>query len=406
MNVTKRFLDYVSYDTQSDSNSKTVPSTLKQLELGKHLVEELHGLGVLNAHIDEFGIVYAWLEANGSDADTIGFIAHMDTALEMSGKDVKAKIIEHYDGNDIVLNEALSIVMRPSEFPILNRYINEDLIVTDGTTLLGGDDKAGIAMIMEMVDYLMHHPEIKHGRVAIAFTPDEEIGHGTDHFNVDKFGAKFAYTPDGGPVNVMSYETFHAASAFIKVHGTSIHPGSAKGKMINASLVAMELHQLLPMYQTPATTSGYEGFFHLCEIHGGVENADIEYIIRDHDKQKFNQKKELMKQAVEYLNYKYGVGTFELILEDSYYNMREIIEQDMTCVKLLEEAYENLGIDYEVEAIRGGTDGARLTFDGLPCPNVGTGDHNCHGKYEFVVISQMETGCKLLLKIVELQANS
>lgn len=403
MKVTERFLDYVAYDTQSDGKSNTVPSTEKQLALGKHLVEELHALGIENAHLDEYGIVYAWLEGNVEGVETIGWIAHMDTASEMSGKNVKARVVRDYDGKDILLNEKEQIVMKTSEFPFLKEYVNEDLIVTDGMTLLGGDDKAGIAIIMEALDYLVHHPSVLHGRIAIAFTPDEEIGRGTDHFDIQKFGAKFAYTVDGGPIQTISYETFHAASALVEIHGSSIHPGSAKGKMINAALVAMELHQLLPALETPAATDGYEGFFHLCELHGAVEEARMEYIIRDHDREKFERKKALMAAAVGFINTKYGTDCAVLTMEDSYYNMREKIEEDMSCVDLLEKAYASLGIAFEVEAIRGGTDGARLTYEGLPCPNIGTGDHNCHGKYEFVVVSQMETGVKLLVEMAKLQ---
>ena len=403
MTVTERFLDYVAYDTQSDGKPNTVPSSEKQLALGKHLVEELHALGIENAHLDEYGIVYAWLEGNVEGVETIGWIAHMDTASEMSGKNVKARVVRDYDGKDILLNEKEQIVMKTSEFPFLKEYVNEDLIVTDGTTLLGGDDKAGIAIIMEALDYLVHHPSVLHGRIAIAFTPDEEIGRGTDHFDIQKFGAKFAYTVDGGPIQTISYETFHAASALVEIHGSSIHPGSAKGKMINAALVAMELHQLLPALETPAATDGYEGFFHLCELHGAVEEARMEYIIRDHDREKFERKKALMAAAVGFINTKYGTDCAVLTMEDSYYNMREKIEEDMSCVDLLEKAYASLGIAFEVEAIRGGTDGARLTYEGLPCPNIGTGDHNCHGKYEFVVVSQMETGVKLLVEMAKLQ---
>ena len=403
MTVTERFLDYVAYDTQSDGKSNTVPSSEKQLALGKHLVEELHALGIENAHLDEYGIVYAWLKGNVEGVETIGWIAHMDTASEMSGKNVKARVVRDYDGKDILLNEKEQIVMKTSEFPFLKEYVNEDLIVTDGTTLLGGDDKAGIAIIMEALDYLVHHPSVLHGRIAIAFTPDEEIGRGTDHFDIQKFGAKFAYTVDGGPIQTISYETFHAASALVEIHGSSIHPGSAKGKMINAALVAMELHQLLPALETPAATDGYEGFFHLCELHGAVEEARMEYIIRDHDREKFERKKALMAAAVGFINTKYGTDCAVLTMEDSYYNMREKIEEDMSCVDLLEKAYASLGIAFEVEAIRGVTDGARLTYEGLPCPNIGTGDHNCHGKYEFVVVSQMETGVKLLVEMAKLQ---
>ena len=403
MTVTERFLDYVAYDTQSDGKSNTVPSSEKQLALGKHLVEELHALGIENAHLDEYGIVYAWLKGNVEGVETIGWIAHMDTASEMSGKNVKARVVRDYDGKDILLNEKEQIVMKTSEFPFLKEYVNEDLIVTDGTTLLGGDDKAGIAIIMEALDYLVHHPSVLHGRIAIAFTPDEEIGRGTDHFDIQKFGAKFAYTVDGGPIQTISYETFHAASALVEIHGSCIHPGSAKGKMINAALVAMELHQLLPALETPAATDGYEGFFHLCELHGAVEEARMEYIIRDHDREKFERKKALMAAAVGFINTKYGTDCAVLTMEDSYYNMREKIEEDMSCVDLLEKAYASLGIAFEVEAIRGGTDGARLTYEGLPCPNIGTGDHNCHGKYEFVVVSQMETGVKLLVEMAKLQ---
>ncbi|MEG0468783.1 MAG: peptidase T [Longicatena sp.] len=400
MNVQERFLKYVTFDTQSDENSSTTPSTLKQLELGKFLVNELHQLGIENAHLDEYGIVYASVSANTQGLPKIGFIAHMDTSPDMLGKDVKARIIENYDGNDIVLNKELKISMGPQEFSNLSTKKGKRLIVTDGTTLLGADDKAGIAEIMTMLERLLKEDKA-HGDIRIAFTPDEEVGRGTEHFDIKKFDADFAYTVDGGSVDCVDYECFNAASAHVEIQGNSIHPGDAKDKMINASLVAMEFHSMLPVQQNPAYTQGYEGFHHLCDMQGECEHASLSYIIRNHDEQLFEQQKKTFLDVAQFLNKKYPANTIRIKLEDSYANMRTIIEKDMRIVDLVKTSMKQLGIEPCSQAIRGGTDGARLTFEGLPCPNLGTGGYNYHGKYEYACIDEMEQSVELLLKIIE-----
>lgn len=400
MNVQERFLKYVTFDTQSDENSSTTPSTLKQLELGKFLVNELHQLGIENAHLDEYGIVYASVSANTQCLPKIGFIAHMDTSPDMLGKDVKARVIENYDGNDIVLNKELKISMGPHEFSNLSTKKGKRLIVTDGTTLLGADDKAGIAEIMTMLERLLKEDKA-HGDIRIAFTPDEEVGRGTEHFDIKKFDADFAYTVDGGSVDCVDYECFNAASAHVEIQGNSIHPGDAKDKMINASLVAMEFHSMLPVQQNPAYTQGYEGFHHLCDMQGECEHASLSYIIRNHDEKLFEQQKKTFLDVAQFLNKKYPANTIRINLEDSYANMRTIIEKDMRIVDLVKTSMKQLGIEPCSQAIRGGTDGARLTFEGLPCPNLGTGGYNYHGKYEYACIDEMEQSVELLLKIIE-----
>ena len=401
MKVQERFLKYVTFDTQSDENSQTTPSSLKQLKLAKYLVDELKNIGVTNAYVDEFGIVYGSLLANcEANCPKIGFIAHMDTSPDMSGENVKPRIIENYDGSDIILNEKLNIHMGPNDFESLNRNIRENLIVTDGTTLLGADDKAGIAEIMTMLETIIQK-NLPHGDIKIAFTPDEEVGRGTDHFNVKAFDADFAYTVDGGEVEFIDYENFNAASAVLDIQGLSIHPGSAKGKMINALLVGMEYHSMLPVEQNPAYTEGYEGFNHLTDMHGECEHAHMSYIIRNHDETLFEQQKEDFKRIADYLNKKYPENTITLQITDSYANMRQIIEQNMNIIELVKKAMEEIGLQPASAAIRGGTDGARLTYEGLPCPNLGTGGYNYHGKYEYVSINEMEKSVALLLKIVE-----
>lgn len=400
MNVQERFLKYVAFDTQSDENSSTTPSTLKQLELGKFLVNELHQLGIENAQLDEFGIVYASVSANTQGLPKIGFIAHMDTSPDMLGKDVKARVIENYDGNDIVLNKELKLSMGPHEFSNLSTKKGKRLIITDGTTLLGADDKAGIAEIMTMLERLLKENKA-HGDIRIAFTPDEEVGRGTEHFDIKKFDADFAYTVDGGSVDCVDYECFNAASAHVEIQGNSIHPGDAKDKMINASLVAMEFHSMLPVQQNPAYTQGYEGFHHLCDMQGECEHASLSYIIRNHDEQLFEQQKKTFLDVAQFLNKKYPANTIQINLEDSYANMRTIIEKDMRIVDLVKTSMKQLGIEPCSQAIRGGTDGARLTFEGLPCPNLGTGGYNYHGKYEYACIDEMEQSVELLLKIIE-----
>lgn len=401
MKVQERFLKYVTFDTQSDENSQTTPSSLKQLKLAKYLVDELKNIGVTNAYVDEFGIVYGSLLANcEANCPKIGFIAHMDTSPDMSGENVKPRIIENYDGSDIILNEKLNIHMGPNDFESLNRNIGENLIVTDGTTLLGADDKAGIAEIMTMLETIIQK-NLPHGDIKIAFTPDEEVGRGTDHFNVKAFDADFAYTVDGGEVEFIDYENFNAASAVLDIQGLSIHPGSAKGKMINALLVGMEFHSMLPVEQNPAYTEGYEGFNHLTDMHGECEHAHMSYIIRNHDETLFEQQKEDFKRIADYLNKKYPENTIALQITDSYANMRQIIEQNMNIIELVKKSMEEIGLQPASAAIRGGTDGARLTYEGLPCPNLGTGGYNYHGKYEYVSINEMEKSVALLLKIVE-----
>lgn len=401
MSVEERFLKYVSYDTQSDPYSETYPSTMKQLKLAEELTSEMLAMGIHDAHVDEFGIVYGTILSNADHpTDTIGFIAHMDTSPDLTGENIHPRIIRDYDGGDIVLNEAHNIVMSPSDFPTLKKNIHDDLIVTDGTTLLGGDDKAGIAEIMEMAETIIKN-DLPHGTIKIAFTPDEEIGRGTDNFNIEKFGADYAYTVDGGDIESVDYENFNAAAADITIHGLGIHPGTAKGKMINSLLVAMEFQQMLPVHENPAYTEGYEGFQHLTHMEGNCETTKMEYIIRNHDKQQFEKQKKTFHRISEYLNQKYGSHTIDLKIVDSYANMREIIEKNMHIVQQVKEAIRELGLEPTSQAIRGGTDGARLTYDGLPCPNIGTGGCNCHGRYEYVSINSMHKGVELLLKIVE-----
>lgn len=403
MKVQDRFLQYVAFDTQSQEGSLTTPSTLKQLKLAEYLVGELKELGLDNAYVDEFGIVYASLASNldaNQHAKKIGFISHMDTSPDMSGENPKPRIVSNYDGKDIVLNEDLNIVMKPEEFETLYNKVGEDLIVTDGTTLLGADDKAGIAEIMTMLETIVKN-DLKHGDLKIAFTPDEEVGRGTDHFNVPAFDADFAYTVDGGEVDFIEYENFNAAGAEVEIQGRSIHPGSAKGKMINALLVGMEFHNMLPVEQNPAYTEGYEGFNHLTDMSGECEKAHLSYIIRNHDEALFEAQKEDFRRIADYLNKKYPEGTITLTIKDSYANMRQIIEQHMDVVDLATKSMKEIGLSAQAVAIRGGTDGARLTYDGLPCPNLGTGGYNYHGKYEYASIQEMEKSVELLLKIVE-----
>lgn len=400
MKVEERFLTYVAFDTQSDEHSETTPSTLKQLELANYLVQEMQEIGIQNAHVNEYGIVYGTIPATPGQehVDSIGFIAHMDTSPDMSGYHVSPRIISSYDGGTIVLHEELQITMDPSMFQSLKHKKGHDLIVTDGTTLLGADDKAGIAEIMTMAEQLIKG-DIAHGTIQLAFTPDEEVGRGSDHFDVNAFQAAFAYTVDGGPIQCIDYENFNAASAIVKVQGSSIHPGDAKHKMLNASLIAMEFHGMLPRNEEPAYTEGYEGFHHLTEMFGECETAQLSYIIRDHDAQLFEKKKLEFKRITAYLNEKYNATTIQLEIQDSYANMRTIIEKNMHVVSLVQEVMKELHLTPESHAIRGGTDGARLTFEGLPCPNLGTGGYNYHGKYEFASIQEMQICVKILLGI-------
>lgn len=401
MNVVDRFLKYVSFDTMSDPNSTSVPSTSKQLILAQALVEEMKELGMQDPHVDEFGVVYGWIPANCTKKlPAVGFIAHMDTSPDMSGKDVKPHIIKAYDGSIITLNKELNITMSPEEFPGLLDHLGEDLIVTDGTTLLGADDKAGVASIMSMADHLIHS-DMEHGLICIAFTPDEEIGGGSDHFDIEKFKADYAYTVDGGSVNNIDYENFNAASAVLHIHGKSIHPGSAKAKMVNSALLAMEFNSLLPRFEDPACTEGREGFHHLHHIQGGCESSEMEYIIRNHQERIFERQKQDFRNAAAFMNQKYGEGTIDLTITDSYANMRQIIEKDMRIVDDVKEIIQAMGLTPSSEPIRGGTDGARLTYMGLPCPNVGTGGYNYHGKYEYASIQEMELSVQLLINIIK-----
>ncbi|MBM7452800.1 tripeptide aminopeptidase [Acholeplasma morum] len=402
MNLVERFLKYVSIDTQSDPTVETCPSTLKQKNLGEILVNELKEMGVENAFMDEHGYVYGLIKSNSKkDITPIGFIAHMDTSPDAPGDNVSPRIIKDYDGSPIILNEKLS--MDPTHFEALKYVIGDDIIVTDGNTLLGADDKAGVAEIMTMVDIMTKAP-FEHGDIYIGFTPDEEIGRGADLFNLDWFKAKFAYTMDGSLIGGIEFENFNAASATIDFVGKSIHPGSAKNKLVNAMHIAFEFHQMLPVFQNPAYTEGYEGFNHLSQINGSVEHAHMHYIIRNHHMTKFNEQKEDFKAITKYLNEKYGYEAVKLNITDSYFNMYEILKNDMMPVELAKKAIANNGLIPHSEAIRGGTDGARLTFMGLPCPNLGTGGFNFHGRYEFASINQMETAVDIMVEIIKLNS--
>ncbi len=407
MNVTERFLKYVSYDTRSSGlpeNEGQYPSTKKQLILLRALCDELNEMGI-PAAIDDYGYVMGKIPSNtDKNIPKIGFIAHADTATEISGKDVKPRIIKNYDGKDIVLNEELGVIMRVEEFESLSNYVGDDLIVTDGTTLLGADDKAGIAEIMAMAEYVMTHPEFIHGDILIGFTPDEEVGGGTLYFDIEKFGADVAYTVDGGKAGEVEYENFNAASANVKIYGRNIHPGSAKGKMKNAILIAMEFQNMLPAFENPMYTEGYEGFSHLNEMHGTVEEATLSYIIRDHDLGLLNEKKERFYKIAEFLNFKYGAGTVVADVRDAYFNMKEHILPHMHLIDNACEAIREVGITPVIVPIRGGTDGAALSYKGLPCPNLATGGENFHGKYEYISIQSMEKCARVLLKILEIYA--
>lgn len=398
INIVERFLEYVKFETTSDENSNTTPSTKSQFELAKFLVKELESLGLDTVTMDENAYVYASLKSNSNkNLPKIGFIAHMDSSPDMTAKNVKPQIIK-YMGGDIKLNEKFSI--KESEFPFLKNLIGEELITTDGNTLLGADDKAGIAIIVSAIEHLLKNPEIEHGDIKIAFTPDEEIGRGADLFDVTLFDADFAYTIDGGPLGELEYENFNAASAKITIQGKNVHPGSAKNIMVNSQLIAMELNSMLPVNMRPEYTTDYEGFFLLTNIEGDVENTKLNYIIRDHNMEKFKEKKIILKSAVEFLNKKYK-DIISIELTDSYYNMKEKIEDHMYVVDLAKKSMEELNIVPIIKPIRGGTDGARLSFMGLPCPNIFTGGYNFHGRYEFIPISSMKKGKELVLKIIE-----
>ena len=405
MTVIERFLKYVSFDTQSDETTEITPSTSKQMVFAKYLQSELEDLGLEDISLDENGYLFATLPANvDRDIPTIGFIAHIDTSPDMSGKDVKPRIVADYQGQDIPLCEEEGIILSPNQFPELLDHIGEDLIVTDGHTLLGADDKAGIAEIVGAMAYLKEHPEIEHGKIRIGFNPDEEIGLGAHNFDVEKFGCKWAYTMDGGEVGELEFENFNAAAAKVEVKGLNVHPGYAKDKMVNSLLVANEFVSMLPVNEVPAMTEGYEGFFHLIGMEGDVEHTTLSYIIRDHDREKFEARKALMQECAVKLNEKYGQGRVEVQVKDQYYNMRQQVEPLMHIIDLAFAAMKEAGVEPKVKAIRGGTDGAQLSFKGLPCPNIFAGGLNFHGRYEFVPIQSIEKAMKVVAKIAELTA--
>ena len=395
--VTERFLRYVSFDTKSDDFSDTCPSTAKQKLLGAALVEEMLAMGIEDAHMDEFGYVYGTVPGD-PELPTIGLIAHMDTSPDASGENIKAKIVE-FDGSDICLNEEKGIFLRESDYPSLKNHHGKHLIVTDGTTLLGADDKAGIAEIMAAAEYLLTSG-VRHATVKIGFTPDEEVGRGADRFDVKGFGADYAYTADGGTIGEIEYENFNAAGAVAQIHGLNIHPGSAKGKMVNSQYIAMEFQNLLPAGQKPEYTEGYEGFIHLLSMEGTVEESTLRYIIRDHDIVKFEDKKSVMNAAADFINAKYGAGTCDLKIVDSYFNMKQCIEPVMYVVDRAKAAMRAVGMDPKEVPIRGGTDGARLSYEGLPCPNLCTGGENYHGRFEYIPVEDMELCVKMLIELL------
>lgn len=405
MELIERFLKYVSFDTQSNEEGEGCPSTDKQMVFARYLENELKAIGLEDVSLDEHGYLYATLPANTEhDVPTIGFIAHIDTSPDCSGKDVKPRIVEQYDGGDIVLCAEERIVTSPKQFPELSDYVGEDLIVTDGHTLLGADDKAGIAEIVQAMVYLREHPEIKHGKIRVGFNPDEEIGMGAHLFDVEKFGCEWAYTMDGGEVGELEFENFNAAAAKVTVKGLNVHPGYAKDKMRNAMLTAAEFIRRMPSDETPQTTEGYEGFYHLTGMKGTVEETILSYIIRDHDRQKFEARKAFVRQLAEELNEETVEGTVTVEVRDQYYNMREKVEPVMHIIDIAKEAMEACGVECRVRAIRGGTDGAQLSFKGLPCPNIFAGGLNFHGRHEFVPVQSMEKAMMTIVKIAELTA--
>ena len=399
-----RFLRYVSVDTQSNPESESQPSAAKELDLLKMLKDELEAMGV-EAELDEYGYVMATIPSNcGKDVPAVGFIAHVDTAPDASGKDIKPQIIKDYDGGDIALKGVEGLYLKVEDFPEMKDYEGQTLITTDGTTLLGADDKAGVAEIMDAVQYIIEHPEFKHGKICIGFTPDEEIGRGVVKFDVEKFGADYAYTMDGGAVGELEYENFNAASASVKIQGSNLHPGYAKGKMKNAILIGMELNSLLPVEQRPEYTCGYEGFFHIIGFNGSVEEATFSYIIRDHDMDLYEKRKQTMQECVDFINRKYGEGTASVEIKHQYYNMRKMVEPHYHIIEKVVKAMEMEGIKPRIQPIRGGTDGANLSFKGLPCPNIFAGGHNFHGKLEFVPLESMIKASKVILNIISLFA--
>lgn len=400
--VVERFLQYVRFNTCSDTASGSTPSSAGQVEFGGVLADELRSIGLADVQVDGHGYVYATLPANSDlPAPVVGFIAHMDTSPDFNGANVSPRLIENYTGGDVPLDEAGKIVLSPSVFPELNNYIGQPLIVTNGTSLLGADDKAGVAEIVTAMEWLVNHPEIKHGKIRIAFTPDEEIGEGADHFNVEKFGASFAYTIDGGELGEIEYENFNAAGAKVVIHGSSVHPGYAKGKMKNAILIANQLLTMLPPGEVPEQTDGYDGFYHVIRMRGSVEEAEIEFILRDFTREGMSDRKLMLQTVVKLINSEFGNGTAELALKDQYLNMREKIEPIKYIVDVAVEAISESGVTPKIVPIRGGTDGARLSYMGLPCPNIFEGGHNFHGKFEYVPTRSMAKACEVIVKIVE-----
>ena len=401
-NVKYKFLKYIAFDTQSDPKSDTNPSTVKQFELAKELERELENLGLKNIKLSDKCYLYATLPANSDKKmPTAGFIAHMDTAPDTSGENVKAQIIKDYDGKDILLNKKENIILSPEDFPELKKYKGQTLITTDGTTLLGADDKAGVAAIMTAVEYLVNHPEIKHGTIKIAFTPDEEIGRGADHFDVDFFGADFAYTVDGGEIGELEFENFNAASLEVTVKGRNVHPGTAKNQMINSINIAHEFHSMLPNIKRPEHTTGYEGFYHLMNISGTVDETKMSYIIRDHDREKFEDMKKHIEAVTDLLNKSHHKKLISAEMKDSYYNMHEKIKPVMHIVETAKQAMKDAGIKPKIKPIRGGTDGSRLSYMGLPCPNIFTGGHNFHGIYEYISLNSLEKAVEVIVNITK-----
>ena len=401
MEITERFINYTKFDTQSDDNSESVPSTPKQLVFAEYLKKEMEREGLSDVEMDDMGYLYGTLKANcKKKIPTIGFISHYDTSPDSSGKDVKARIVKNYDGGDIELSPG--IVSSPTKFPELKNHVGEDLIVTDGTTLLGADDKAGIAEIVQAMCYLRDHPEIEHGKIRVGFNPDEEIGRGAHHFDVEKFGCEWGYTIDGGDLGELEYENFNAAGAKVFIHGVSVHTGYAKGKMINASRLACEFNNMIPATEIPEETEGYQGFYHLTSIESRCEEAKLSYIIRDHDHEHFEDRKRFMETCVKQMNEKYGEGTVELKMNDQYYNMKEKIDPNMHVIELVLQAMQQANVAPKVQPIRGGTDGAQLSFKGLPCPNIFAGGVNFHGPYEFVSVQVMEKAMQVIINICRL----
>ena len=402
MNITERFFKYVSFTTTSDENTHMTPSTPGQMIFAQYLVEELKSIGLQEVDLDKNGYIMATLPANiDKNIATIGFISHMDTSPDMTAKHVKPRVVYNYDGNNIVLNEEQQIILDTEKYPEIIQYKGQDIIVTDGTTLLGADDKAGLTEIVTAMEYLVAHPEIKHGKIRIGFTPDEEIGQGADHFDVPKFGADWAYTMDGGEIGELEFENFNAASAKVTFKGTNVHPGYARHKMLNSMRVAQQFAGMLPRHETPEHTEDYEGFFHLTNMEGTVEKSSLSYIIRDHDRDRFERRKKEFSHLVNKINAEFGENTATLELRDQYYNMREKIEPVMHIIDLAFEAMTEVGVTPNVRPIRGGTDGSRLSYEGLPCPNIFAGGHNFHGRFEFVPVQSMEKAMQVIIKIVE-----